>query len=236
MRVTVAGLVVPVHDEEELLPRCLAAVQAAAVGCGVPVHVVVVLDACTDGSAALAAAAGELATSTALLTVDLGCVGAARALGCRVVLDRLGVAGTWLANTDADSVVPPDWLVRGLGYAEAGYDAVAGTVVVDEWSPHDADVRSAYLAGYQNRWGHRHVHGANLGVSAEAYAAVGGFGPVVCHEDAGLVAELEAAGRTVAWADDLPVLTSGRTTGRTPGGFSGYLRSLSDDAAPEAVA
>lgn len=236
MRVTAAGVVVPVHDEEELLPRCLAAVRAAVAGCGVPVHVVIVLDACSDGSAALAAAAGELATSTTLLTADLRCVGAARALGCRVVLDRLGIAGTWLASTDADSVVPPDWLLCGLAYAEAGYDTVAGTVVVDEWSPHDADVRSAYLAGYQNRWGHRHVHGANLAVSAEAYVAVGGFRPVVCHEDAGLVAELEAAGRAVAWAEDLPVVTSGRTLGRTPGGFSGYLRSLSDDEAPEAVA
>jgi len=236
VRVTAVGVVVPVHDEEKLLPRCLAAVRAAAAGCGVPVHVVVVLDACADGSVAAAAAVGEVATSTTLLTVNLRCVGAARALGCRHVLDQLGVAGTWLANTDADSAVPPDWLERGLAYAAEDYDAVAGTVEVDDWSTHDADVRSAYLAGYQDRWDHRHVHGANLVVSGQAYAAVGGFDPVVCHEDAGLARALIAAGRAIAWADDLPVLTSGRIRGRTPGGFSGYLRSLADDTAPEAVA
>lgn len=235
MRVDAVGVVVPVHDEQELLARCLVSLRTAATGCDVPVHIVIVLDACTDASAALCAAAGELATSTTLVTADLRCVGAARTLGCRAVLDRLGVAGTWLASTDADSRVPADWLRRGVAYAAEGYDAVAGTVQVDDWSSHEPDVCWVYLAGYDGRRGHRHVHGANLAVSAAAYVDVGGFDPVVCHEDTGLVAALIDAGRSVAWAADLAVVTSGRARGRAPGGFSGYLRALAEPAAPEAL-
>lgn len=236
MRVARVGVVVPIHDEQDLLPRCLLALRAAAAGCAVPVHVVLVLDGCSDGSAASAALAAPLATSTTVLTADLHCVGAARALGCRSLLDRFGPAGTWLATTDADSAVPPDWLARGLAYAEEGYDAVAGTVLVDDSSPLAVQVRQAYLADYEDRWGHRHVHGANLALSAEAYLAVGGFAPVLCHEDARLVGALRAAGRVIAWADDLPVLTSGRTHSRVPGGFGDYLRALAEGDRPDAVA
>lgn len=236
MRVTAVGVVVPVHDEEALLARCLASLSAAAGHCPVPVHVVLVLDTCTDGSAAVAAAAGEFAAMRTVLPVSLRSVGAARSAGFRAVLAGAGAtSGLWMATTDADSEVPTDWLTRGLAYANRGYDAVAGTVLVDDWSEHPTLVRTAYEERYRPRWGHRHVHGANLAVSGEAYGAVGGFADVDCHEDAGLIAALTAAGRPVAWAADLPVLTSGRHRGRSPGGFSGYLSELAGSAAAEVV-
>jgi hypothetical protein len=34
--------------------------------------------------------------------------------------------------------------------------------------------------------GHHHVHGANLGMSASAYGAAGGFPPLRTHEDVAL--------------------------------------------------
>ncbi|MEK8225949.1 hypothetical protein NKG05_07575 [Oerskovia sp. M15] len=75
------AVVVPVNDEEELLPRCLAALEVA-VGAlrterpSVQVAVVVVLDACADGSTAIARAS----TSTVVETSHQN-VGAARAAG-----------------------------------------------------------------------------------------------------------------------------------------------------------
>ena len=54
------GVVVPAHNEEDLLPACLTAVrQAARVLAGMPVHLVVVADACTDRTADWARGAGD---------------------------------------------------------------------------------------------------------------------------------------------------------------------------------
>ena len=68
------------------------------------------------------------------------------------------------------------------------------------------------------------MHGANLGVRADAYLAAGGFRTVAEHEDVGLVETLRAAGAPIDSTDRAPVTTSARSTGRVPGGFAGYLR------------
>ena len=54
-QLAVAGVVVPAHNEEDLLPACLAALQKAAGQARIPVHLLVVADDCTDGTAAVAA-------------------------------------------------------------------------------------------------------------------------------------------------------------------------------------
>lgn len=215
------------HDEVELLPRCLAAVRAATSAAGVPVHVVVVLDRCSDGSAAVLESAGRLGHSTHVVEIDEANVGAARAAGCALLLQRYGASGCWLATTDADSAVGPLWLRRQLAYANAGYDAMAGTVTIKDWTSYRDEARRAYQQGYRHRWGHRHVHGANLGFLADAYVDAGGFAALPVGEDVALVAALVAAGRRIAWADDVPVVTSSRRLGRAPGGMSRFLAALS---------
>jgi glycosyltransferase involved in cell wall biosynthesis len=77
------GVVVPAHDEEELLPGCLAALReaaalAAAERPGLRVRIVVAADACSDGTAALAERAGA-----AVVPVSVRNVGRARAAGSR---------------------------------------------------------------------------------------------------------------------------------------------------------
>ena len=42
-------VVVPAHDEAELIGACLESLDVAAAAVSVPVRVVVVADACTDG-------------------------------------------------------------------------------------------------------------------------------------------------------------------------------------------
>lgn len=231
--ITSLGVVLPVHNEELLLPRCLAALDRARAAVIVPVHVVVVLDSCTDASAEIARTTA--APDTDLVAVEARNVGAARAAGVAVLLERPDAESTWIASTDADSAVGPNWLSGHLGYAEQGFDAVAGTVVIDDWHRHPATRQRAYQHAYQHRWGHRHVHGANLGVSASAYRAVQGFPALPTGEDVALVAALAAAGHRIAWASDLPVLTSGRLHGRAPQGMSSHLRTLTRGA-PEACA
>lgn len=107
-------------------------------------------------------------------------------------------------------------------------------MTIEDWSADDVALAAAYQVGYEQRWGHRHVHGANLAVRATAYREVGGFPPLPCHEDVALVEALVAAGKAIAWAPDVPVVTSSRRLGRSPGGLSDFLFDL-DAAIPAEV-
>ena len=103
-----AGVVIPAHNEQDLLPSCLAAVRRAARRVAVPVHLVVVADACTDLTARLARDHGAT-----VIAVDARNVGAARRAGASHLLRRtrrLDPAAVWLATTDADTIVPRYWL------------------------------------------------------------------------------------------------------------------------------
>lgn len=214
-------VVVPVHDEEVLLPECLAALQITAADVDLPVDVVVVLDDCTDGSADIARS-----TDVHVLEVADGAVGAARAEGVRagLALHDDDPATVWIACTDADTVVPFHWLRAQRALADDGADVVLGTVRPD---PRDLTERqlAAWRATRVPGRPNGHVHGANLGIRADAYLRVGGFAPLVEHEDVELVARLRRdPGVAVVASDATDVVTSGRTTGRTPGGYAGYLR------------
>lgn len=216
------GVVVPVHDEQELLPACLASLTVAARQIDAPVLVVVALDACSDGSAAVAAAAG--ATTVAL---ERRCVGAARRAGAAVAL---AAGAGWLASTDADSVVDPGWLLAQQRLAEGGADAVCGVVAVTDWGEHHDGVRHRFAASYAPRDGHRHVHGASMGVSAAAYTTAGGWPPLPAHEDVALVEALQGLDAVIAWSAGVRVVTSARRQGRTRGGFADHLVSLATPA------
>jgi glycosyltransferase involved in cell wall biosynthesis len=221
------GIVIPAHNEEACLPGCLAALHAAASHPGLqgePVLMHVVLDACDDGSEDVLKRwqrSEQLRHPGSKVTlsysqIDKRKVGAARAAGANRLLHQ-GVR--WLAFTDADTHVSPGWLVQQLAL---DVDVVCGSVAVDDWSPHAghaAMLRTHFAATYNDRDGHRHIHGANLGVAADAYVKCGGFAPVPCHEDVYLVAALERIGARFAWSAAPRVVTSARTDARARDGF-----------------
>ena len=220
------AVVVPAHDEEELLPAALRALRASAqlvaARGGPPVDLLVVADACHDRTVSVAVTAG-----VRVLPVDLRSVGGARAAGVADALQRvrhLAPGRVWLATTDADSLVPPGWLSHQLALADGGADLVLGTVDVRDWSEHPPDVERRWRASYDSRDGHRHVHGANAGARADAYLDVGGFADVDRDEDVALAAAL--AHRRVVRTGGEPVVTSARNRGRAPGGFAGHLAGL----------
>ena len=228
------GVVVPAKDEEPLLPACLDALFAAARRVPVPVTVVIVLDACCDNSAAIVDAATRRPTDVTVqaLAVDANSVGAARRAGMQAVLDRQGARGMdglWLASTDADSAVPPDWLRAQLAHAAGGAQVVVGTIIVTDWQERSPAVRDQAIAAY-NANHHRHVHGANLSFAAAAYVAAGGFPAQTFDEDVALVQAFSTADEPIAWAVDLPVITSARRQSRAPFGFAGYLDLLDAQA------
>jgi glycosyltransferase involved in cell wall biosynthesis len=213
------GVVVPARDEEERIEACLGSIQAAIELVSLPCHVIVVADSCTDSTAELA----SRLEGVHVMTTNAGSVGIARALGVRRLLEgtRTPAERLWIANTDADSVVPEQWLSSQIVLADAGCDVIVGTV-----RPHEAEYpdqlwpqwRRRHPAGHANG----HVHGANLGVRASAYCAVGGFPANAEHEDVALVEALSDF-RVVASAE-AEVVTSARLDGRTPGGYAAFLR------------
>ena len=217
-------VVVPARNEEQLVARCLRSVVAAVDALrGPTAHVVVVLDSCTDDTARFARAFDGRVD---VHEIAAGAVGSARAYGVAVGLAAApDPARTWIACTDADSQVPPNWLTEQLARADAGADVVVGTVRPD---PLDltADQLTAWSATRRPSAPNGHVHGANLGIRADAYVRAGGFSPWPEHEDVDLVARIAAdPAASVVACDRGDVLTSGRRVGRTPGGYAGYLRA-----------
>lgn len=217
------GVIIPVHNEELLLGACLQSVRQAAEDPlldAEPVEIVVVLDACTDRSAAIAAR-----HRAQIVTLDAHCVGAARALGASLALDY---GARWIAFSDADTIVPANWLSAQLDqYA----DATCGQVCIDDWSGHPVGVRERFLARYSTET--RHVHGANLGISADAYEIAGGFPPLRYGEDTALISSLVERRGKVCWAGAARVVTSARWQTTIENGFASFLASLREQCAAE---
>lgn len=212
------GVVIPAHNEEDVIAGCMAHVQRAASHPslhGEGVEVVLVADACTDATLDRAA---PFAVHT--LRIDARSVGVARGAGADYLLKK---GARWLAFTDADTLVSPGWLVEQLALDA---DVVCGTVGVDDWSPHGehADLLCWHFAQtYTDADEHRHIHGANLGLTAAAYRLAGGFQSLACSEDVALVRSLEAVGARIAWSARPRVTTSARRLARASGGFADAL-------------
>lgn len=231
-------VVIPAHDEEELLPRCLESVTAALQTLlldqpGLATRITVVADRCRDRTLEIALGHHD----TEVVETAAGCVGAARRAGVARVTDEARLDGSspdrvWLAHTDADTVVPPHWLVAQARLARRGFAMVVGTV-----RPEQPDLTPRAWRTWHERHraveGHPHVHGANLGLSLEASLAVDGFPALAVHEDVHLVEAVRRAGFRWCATATTEVVTSGRRRGRLEGGFASYLAALEE---PDVVA
>ncbi|WP_447942710.1 glycosyltransferase [Microbacterium aurum] len=216
-------VVVPVRNEAALLAGSLLALADAvdsARGRGLRCEVRIVLDACTDASRDVAARAGF-----PFIECDAVRVGTARRLGIAEglrAIDAIAADRVWIANTDADSRVPPHWLTHQLEVSCAA-DVYLGTVRPD-FADLPAIQQEHWLRTHPPGRVNRNVHGANLGVRAQTYLDAGGFAPLGEHEDVDLVARCRTRGAVIVGDARAEVATSGRTVGRTPGGYAGFLR------------
>lgn len=214
------AVIVPANNEEAVIGLCIASLAAAS-RCpallGEPVVLIVVLDACTDDTAGVAVHAGALVAS-----VNAHNVGIARAEGAKLALS---MGARWLAFTDADTVVAPDWLHVQVSLCS---DVVCGTIAVSDWASYGMAMRTHFDTTYTDADGHQHIHGANLGVSAWAYRLAGGFKPLTSSEDVALVRALQAVGAHIAWSAAPRVVTSARRSFRAPDGFGATLLRVSE--------
>jgi hypothetical protein len=219
------AIVVPVRNEAKSLPSCIAGLRVAIAHAGrdhpgVSVAIRFALDRCSDRSAEIIESAGFRWVES----VRPG-VGAARATAVGAALGSLGcdTDRVLIACTDADSIVPADWLTHQIDLANCGADVIVGAVEPDR-AELDSERLRAWEVTHRDGQARGHVHGANLGLRASVYLAAGGFEPVLEHEDVDLVTRATALGARLKTTEASRVVTSGRLEGRTPGGYAGYLR------------
>jgi glycosyltransferase involved in cell wall biosynthesis len=238
------GVIVPACNEELTIEASLRAVLVSldALSAERPsllIRAVCVADSCTDATLSIARTVADSDAPARLTVTEVNArrVGLTRGAGCEEFLRQAGSAGVvdlesiWMATTDADSLVGERWALEQARAADAGVDCLVGTVEPVA-SPPDigsdaAEILERWHARHALEEGHPYVFGANLGVRASAYRAVGGFSPLPHGEDVALVAALRESGWSVESTDRHRVLTSTRTQGRVADGFSTYLRELS---------
>jgi peptidoglycan/xylan/chitin deacetylase (PgdA/CDA1 family)/glycosyltransferase involved in cell wall biosynthesis len=201
------SVVVPAHNEELLLPRCLDALLAQDYPD--PIEIVVVDNASTDGTRRAACRPGV----TVIQEPE-------RDYCCALIRGFGSVHGEIIALTDADTLVPRDWISTLVREYEGCPDlvAVGGNVVFDR-----PNLKGWFLAkllvpafNWLDRHDPRgpHLWGANLSVRREAFEAVGGWNPAFSLQvDSDLSERLREVGRVAVLAN-LKVRTSTRRWNR----------------------
>ena len=229
------SVLIPARNEEQLLRRCLRSVRKAlsVLPLEVTSDLIVAVDRSTDRTWHIATE--ELAGVGAVVYSHAGVVGKARATAADLALTRCRGPHDrcWLANTDADCIVPPNWLTDQLWHAVNGAGAIAGTVDIDSFEEHLPVVKQRFRDTYLIRpdGTHPHVHGANLGFRADLYLRAGGWDHLPTGEDHDLWSRLSTIGARTLSRSQIQVITSGRRVGRAPHGFADALAAHNETVA-----
>jgi hypothetical protein len=225
-------IAIPARDEALSIGSALSSIRRslASLPASLATVVSVACDSCIDGTEAEVHLVADHQTNISIVEGTWQSVGGARRAAVQNGLNSLLAAGLspteiWIATTDADTTVGPEWLLQHLQYADAGLDAVAGVVDLRR----DADLTTVTEAIFGDMYkleshGHSHVHGANLGVRADAYEVAGGFPVLQESEDRELWNSLLSSGYHCHASHRLRVSTSARLHGRVPQGFAFALR------------
>ncbi len=233
---------IPARDEADRIVACLQALGAQEQA--TLDHVVLLLNNCTDDTAARAREVApqlpfELCCVERLYPRAFAHAGTARREAMEIAARLAGPDGI-LFTSDADGVARPDWLAANLRALAQGADVVCGRAEIDPVEAlaipahlhRDDDAEVAY-ATLLDRIHHlvdpdpadpwpRHVEhsGASIAVTAAASALVGGVPALPSGEDRGFLHALRRADRRIRHAPDVVVTVSGRSVGRAPGGMA----------------
>jgi GT2 family glycosyltransferase len=202
---------VPAYNEESRLARTLTAIITETKRSGCTAEVIVVNNASTDDTRAVAASFPDV------IVVDEPVKGLVQAR--KAGFER--ATGKLIANVDADTIVTQGWLDRVLEEfrSHPGLVALSGPYIYyDVPKRTRAAVRAFYWMGYGfyvlNRFVLRvgsMLQGGNFVVRRSALEAIGGFNPEFSFygEDTDLARRLNAVGQ-VKFTFGLPALSSGR--------------------------
>jgi cellulose synthase/poly-beta-1,6-N-acetylglucosamine synthase-like glycosyltransferase len=190
------SFIVPAHNEEFFLPKTLGAIHATARGLELSYEVVVVDDASTDRTSAVAQEMGAR-----VLNVNHRQIAATRNSGARAARGEL------LFFVDADTTVTPQAVSSALKRLETGVVGGGALTYFEDAVPMYARLLLAWF-GFFLRIASL-SGGAFLFCAKRAFDAVGGFDErLYGAEDAAFSAALKKEGRFVVLRERVP--TSGR--------------------------
>lgn len=252
-----AVVALPARNEEASLGATLDALARQVDLKGEPLatetfEILLLLNNCTDGSAAVAYGWQREHPEVALhccereMAVGEAHIGTARRLLMDTAWSRLqGARGSCaILSTDADSYVAADWIAQTLLAIERGADAVGGVIelICNDYEALPEAVREAYGADrrYQylvaemedlfdpqagDAWPRHLEHfGASLACTPEIYARAGGMPALAELEDVAFIDRLRRVDARLRHAPGVVVATSARMDGRVTTGLSGQLR------------
>ena len=197
------SVVIPAYNEELLIRACLDAVKAQDYAG--PIEILVIDNASTDATGAIARACGVRVIEEPR-----------RGYGSALRRGFSEATGDVIASTDADTIVPADWISRFAREYDAHPDVVAiggaieffganrpGRLLTEGVLPFVNRIDRANPAG-------PHLWGANLSVRRDAFEKIGGWNPEFSFQaDTELSERLRAAGRVILLEDHF-VCTSSR--------------------------
>lgn len=237
---------IPAKDEADTIEATLRAATRQTVD-PTRYEILLLANNCADDTAARARAFKSAAPVRVIereFSADLAHVGTARRLLMDVACERLHAVGRphgLILTTDADTLVPTNWLTAFRRAFRPGIAAVAGYIAVDlrRVAPEIAHYQRQYERYEQlrnalaARWepiahepASRHsTHtAANFAVRADAYRRVGGLPILWTGEDVAFYRRLLAHGLRVRHDPLVRVLTSGRLVGRVQDGLADGLK------------
>lgn len=233
------AICVPARDESDRLPRLFDAIEGLLLPPGTALSLCLLLDGCTDGSAAVTNDYARRSRHDVHVATAERCdanAGIARHRAMQLGASVLGDGGGVLLTTDADSWPQSDWLgatMAALHHADLIVgDVVRGGHAIDNGQDR-VELYYARLFAFRRRtdpvpWEathmHHHASGANMAMRTHVYAALGGFPPLASGEDARLVDDAARAGFRVRHDAASVVHTSGRRHGRAQDGLAANLR------------
>jgi GT2 family glycosyltransferase len=236
---------VPVRDEADRIGPCLTALNAQV---RPPDSVVLLVNNSTDRTETIVRGMAphlrfQLDVAAMHLPPAQASAGHARRLAMQRASDQLGEQGV-LLTTDADAIVPPDWVVRNLRALDGQADIVCGRAVIDPVEAaliparlHDDDARECRLIALLDllAWmfdpephdplpRHTEASGASLAVRADAFLRVGGIPDIASGEDRAFVRALWMLDARIRHDPAIQVTVSGRIFGRAQGGMADAIR------------
>ena len=190
------SFVVPAHNEEALIATTLAAIAAAARGCGEAWELIVVDDASTDATTAIAEAAGAR-----VIHVDYRQIARTRNAGAKVA------GGETLIFVDADTVIDEKVVKATLRALTSGAVGGGASLRFDGRIPWHGRMLIGLVRGGMRAA--RLAAGCYVFSRRAAFEAVGGFDEkLFAGEELALSRALAKQGRVVILRES--VLSSGR--------------------------
>ncbi|WP_062112830.1 glycosyltransferase [Aureimonas sp. AU40] len=257
---SMAGAVacLPARDEAERIEATLRALLAEL---GIGEGVVLVVNGSADDTAAQALRVLQAgAAPFLLLDIDWRAGHGSAPLARRLALDCADqlAPGAHLFSLDADTETRPGWRAAYEAEFAGGAALVCGAIGFDPAEaallPPTDEAAETVLREYRaaareidarldpdpiNPWPHHgNIGGANFGLRAGVYAALGGLPVTPFGEDRALLRRARALGLPVRFSEGPVVWTSCRFDGRARGGLSDELkrsRSESDPLVDEAL-